>query len=447
MKDMITLYPNNVIFNVSVDGFIRCLVEMYDYGMVLNWLDDDGTLNIPADKIEELFEVDKNLAVTDVEKVDVWKLTKIYTELTKATLKDPKPNPDDILRSLFASNKTRYPNVFASKNQREGKKIVYYFQKYFDVWKGHTQKKGLNCAFCGENFFPSEIIANNSIAATHAPDVGSFPSSFPNSFWNGDPQTYLCPRCKSLFLFQHLSSFEKNRYFINTNSFKLNFILNLVISEYSRLDLSSALQKTLKNIKTIGLWTLSNIEIVQRDFKKGFIRKTFSKRLAEAIIKPSVLGYLQKLSRYGKIGTYSLESPLELITKGDYDGLLYNAYKCIRSGEKKGEELAKKYSALYTELSGGANKMSQDLNKIQCKAKGLNASIQDSVFKMRFKIIEQIRINNKDAVFGMITRIFVSHKTQLPNFIINIFNNDENFKANMYTFIGSVREKGGNKDE
>lgn len=418
---------------------------MYGYEEVLRWLDDDGTLNIPIDLINKIFEVEKNKSTKDFEKGQVWELTKAYTELTREMLRDPKPNPDDILRSLFASNKTKYPNVFASKEQRDGKRIIYYFQKYFDVWGEQKTAKGLNCAFCGEKFIPSEVLSKNSISTSNAPDVGSLYGSFPNTFWNGDPQTYLCPKCESLFLFQHLSSFEKNKFFINTNSFKLNFILNLTLKEYSRLDISSALEKALTNMKTIGIWSLSNIEIIQRDYKKGFIIKTFSKRLSEAIVNPFVLNGLKKLSKHKSVGNYSLESPIDLVVDGNYEGLLYNAYKCIRADENFGRDLALSYSALYSELSGGGNTMSTDLKTVKYETQRLSPSLQDSIFKMRFKLIEQIRVGNKDAVFVIITRIFVSHSVRLPLFIIEIFEDNDNFKSNMYTLIGSVKEieKGG----
>ena len=447
MKGFMTFYPNDVIYNISVDGFIRCLVEMYGYEEIFQWLDDDGTLNIPIDFIDRIFEVEKNKSAEEIEKVEIWELTKAYTELTREMLRDPKPNPEDILRSLFASNKTKYPNVFASKEQRDGKRIIYYFQKYFDMWGEQKPVKGLNCAFCGEKFIPSDIISKNSISTSNAPDVGSLHGSFPNTFWNGDPQTYLCPKCESLFLFQHLSSFEKNKFFINTNSFKLNFILNLTLKEYSKLDISSALEKALINMKTIGIWSLSNIEIIQRDYKRGFIRKTFSKRLAEAIIKPFVLNSLKRLSKHKSVGMYSLESPIDIVVEGNYEGLLYNAYKCIRADENFGRNLVLSYSALYSELSGGGNTMSTDLKTIRHETQRLSPSLQDSIFKMRFKLIEQIRVGNKDAVFGIITRIFVSYSERLPFFIIDIFEDDVNFKSYMYTLIGSVREKGGKEYE
>src|SRR6056297_2781261 len=265
MSNSITLYPNNTLYNISIDGFLRCLCEMYKVDQILGWLDDDGTLKIPEEKIPEIFPVKENNKITDLDKIKIWKLTQTYTNLSRAMLKNPKPKPDDILRSLLISNKTWYPNVFPSKAQREGRKIIYHFQNLFSEWQIQKEKEEeeekLNCAFCGDNFKPSDNIQDNSITAPNSPDLGSFPASFPNTFWNGDPQTYLCPRCKSLFYFQHLSALERNRFFINTNSFKLNFILNSVFEKYDQLDLSSALQKSLKNIKTIGIWSLSNIEI------------------------------------------------------------------------------------------------------------------------------------------------------------------------------------------
>lgn len=438
MKEFITLYPNDVIYNISVDGFIRCLVEMYDdLDRIYQWLDDDGTLNIPIDQLKRIFP-----EVNEPNKV--WSITEAYYRITNQYkfVKEPRETIEKLLRSLFVSNNVKYPNMF----QGSVKNMIFSFQAFFQVWNMPEIKKGLNCAFCGDEFTPDPEIKNNSLTFEYLSDLASSPKNFRNSFWNGDPQTYLCPKCKSLFLFQHLSSFEKNRFFINTNSFKLNFILNLTLKEYSRLNLSSALEKALSNMKTIGIWSLSNIEIIQRDYKRGFIRKTFSKRLAEALINPFVLNSLKKLSKYKSVGNYSLESPIDLIVVGNYDGLLYNAYKCIRADENFVRDLALSYSALYSELAGGGNAMSTDLKTVKYETQRLSPSLQDSIFKMRFKLIEQIRVGNKDAVFGIITRIFVSHSVRLPLFIIGIFEDDVNFKSNMYTLIGSVKEmeKGGN---
>jgi chorismate mutase len=450
MSESIIFYPNNALYNISIDGFLRCLRQMYGYDQILEWLHNDGTLRIPSEKMIEIFQVEDNNQTTDIEKVKIWKLTQKYTELSRATLKNPKPNPEDILRSLLISNKTWYPNVFPSKAQREGRKIIYHFQNIFSEW--HVQvaleKKKLNCAFCGEAFNPSENIQDNAMTAPNSPDLGSFPASFPNTFWNGDPQTYLCPRCKSLFYFQHLSGLEINRFFINTNSFKLNYILNSVFENYDRLDLSSALQKTLKNIKTIGLWSLSNIEIIEKNYKKGYVTKTFPRNIAKVIIKPIVLSMLQKTANRTKIGNYTLDSSLDLITAGNYSGLLDNAYKCLRSDDPFGGELSKYFSILYIETTGGDDNMSKGLIVLQRQVPTISENIQDSIYKMKFKLVEQIRVNNQEAILGILTRIFLSHNAQLPDFLIHIFNDEDNFKAKMYTFLGTVKgKKGGQENE
>jgi hypothetical protein len=449
MSGSIILYPNNTLYNISIDGFLRCLKEMYSFDQILKWLYEDGTLRIPTELIEEIFQVEVNNKTTDIEKVQIWELTEKYTQLSRARLKNPKPNPEDILRSLLISNKTWYPNVFASKAQREGRKIIYHFQNIFSDWhvKADLKKKKLNCAFCGEAFNPSENIQDNAMTAPNSPDLGSFPASFPNTFWNSDPQTYLCSKCKSLFYFQHLSGLEINRFFINTNSFKLNYILNSVFEKYDRLDLSSALQKALKNFKTIGLWSLSNIEIIEKNYKKGYVTKTFPRRIAKIIIKPIVLSMLQKTANRTKIGNYTLDSSLDLITTGNHSGLLDNAYKCLRSDEPFGGELTKYFAILYIETTGGDDNMSKGLIALQRQVPTISESIQDSIYKMKFKLVEQIRVNNQEAVLGILTRIFLSHNAQLPEFLIHIFNDENHFQAKMYTFLGTVKGKKEEKKE
>lgn len=421
------LYPGNSIFNISIDGFLRCLQEMKGYEFVLSCLSDDGTLTISNDDILNIFPSNVNM----------WELTDAYTKLSNAQFKEPKESPVYVLRSLFLSNSVKYPNLM----QHTEKNFICAFQNYFSVWSVPTPNTGLNCSFCGEKFSPDPVIANNSLTAEYARDVASFPKSFPNSFWNANPQTYICPRCKSLFLFQHLSSFENNHFFINTNSFRLNYILNTVITQNSRTDITSALQRTLKNIKNIGMWSMSNIEVVQKDYYKGLISKTFPKRIAETIIKPNTLFHMKKTSRNRTVGNYHIESSLDLITRGSYSGLLQNAYKCIKIEEKSISRLAGNYCALFLEINGGEVKMGNNLTMLRKNIENeIKSSVQKSISSMKFKLVEQIRVNNRTEVIGILTRIFLSHNEMIPDFLIYIFNeeDDERFQAKMYVFLGSL---------
>jgi CRISPR-associated protein Cst1 len=100
--------------------------------------------------------------------------------------------------------------------------------------------------------------------------------------------------------------------------------------------------------------------------------------------------------------------------------------------------MSEKYiDALIWELKEEGRKISEDVSK----------AIND----MGFRLLEQVRLGNKDNVFYMLLRCFSANKKKFPYKLVEAFKpeNDEYFKILIFSFLSSIlgkeQIKGGEK--
>jgi len=446
------LYPSSIWYNMGVDGFLRVL--SYGFGndfVESNILKSDGTVYL-SDEIQKIiFSNDyvstdyKVLSYSEPEEKHVWRLTRWYSELSKSTLKDKKKKDSDVLRSLFASNKTRYPNMFPGR-ERMGEAIIKAFQ---DLWVSPPKNDildSLHCSLCGKEFVPYDIdFDKNLLTASALPETGSFPSAFPNTFWNLQPQEYVCGFCRNMLLFRHLNLYGKEAVFINTPSFEKNYFLNRAFYSIKEFEWADLLGTVLKFNQILGIWSLSGIEIAKKTYY-GVNLYPFPRHVASVFILPNALSLMAKISKLPE-KKYGLIPTMDIIMSGNYSELLSNAYKLIRAEDSKysHEKGILAYLELFIEIKSGGTKMDHlySLSEVREKTKTITSSIQNDLFKNRFRLLERARMGDRPEIQYLITRIFIANKKPVPDFLVRIFEeeDDEIFKAKMFAFLGSLEEK------
>gem|GEM_PF-7131719 len=457
---MKTLIPGNLFFNMGVDGFIRTLMYGIDPDYVWNeCLKPDGTLVLSDELLECLFSHDAPTSVPVTTpphqgEPHVWRITHFFAKMTNEMyLKERKSKSSDVLRSLFSSNKTAYPNLFAGAN-RNGETIVEAFQQILAPRNGISTNKGMetvHCSFCGGSFpLNLEKPEENFLSNTHLRESGSFQASFPNSFWNNTPQIFLCPFCRNMLFFRHLSSYSKSRFFVNASSFQVNYALNELQTSMQKVRWTDVIPFVVKNFQTIGMWTLSGIEVVENNYSNGVQIRTFPKELAVFFLLPGVIKNIQVVERLPakKLG---LTSAMESIQKRTFGDFLLNAYRLLREKTEpyNYQRFILAYLSLFREITGGETQVQTDIWIIQKETQKIPAGIQHSLLQTKFRLLEQARMENKPEVLAMITRAFLAHGKKIPPFLLDIFEimDMDSFKTEMFAFLGCLEEKKGKEDK
>lgn len=295
----ITLFPSSWFYNASVIGFLSVLGNSDENilkEIEKDWLKDDGTVRIPKSFLIKTEFIDKE------EKQELLKILKIYVEYEindKKSLEWKKEKKDKITNELkYEITSNRFKNIdFGYKfiqfgNQFFGGKYKNLIQisKWEDISfsnylkivikeYGYVNKNKKNCLLCSSNeAIDIKSFNENSkmeIGLNHFKDGHSkilAPSlkEFPNSHWNNEESTSVCVICSFFSIYSHIV-FNRNETFINSNSFKISWLLNKTINFISTniknilalniIDLSIKIQNSL------GFFNLLGIEIISRRYK------------------------------------------------------------------------------------------------------------------------------------------------------------------------------------
>jgi len=89
----------------------------------------------------------------------------------------------------------------------------------------------------------------------------------------------------------------------------------------------------------------------------------------------------------------------------------------------------------------------KDINELinDLKAKGLSLSdkVSKSINDIGFRLLEQVRLGNKDNVYYMLLRCFHANEEKFPDDLVEAFKpkNDEYFKTLIFSFLAPILGK------
>ncbi len=330
MGNKIILYPSNWLYNAGVVGFLRVLEELSKINQskevncrgsdiergdlskkenlsqkvtqIMQEIEfkPDGEIEIPKTLFikndGKLFPALKFLVkyIVKDEDINEWlskenkkgkKYEEKYEEYVKKYFNEDKQFGYEYIRArgkLFGSN-TPYQNLV---NENEWKEFE--FVKLLEESIDGENDDNLSCNFCKRKTIKLEWLKKDKslekritlFQNPHTNELGPSIGKFPNSFWNYQSSTFICPLCVFIFI-HHIFAFQslgKQQIFINAPHFNLTYDLNkfaseiLVKQEYEIRKLlgSSLIQWAIKRRTLLGAWTMMNIEmIIERRVQTG----------------------------------------------------------------------------------------------------------------------------------------------------------------------------------
>lgn len=267
---------------------------------------------------------------------------------------------------------------------------------------------------------------------------------------------------------------------------------------YRRVLGMTLVEWSVKRSSTFGFWRMSNVEVITAMFQKesGFQSKSKKKEGGKYVnyfdLPPRVVrillddrvAYLLKRINEKKI--------LDLVQQETYSGLEEELYHALRKvlrtrrrkktpqgdfpkkhvevGDKEGndEERASMLARLLPELcirimsilnsdcknhKGGKcmkkpGFFSQDLERLEWVlrkkgeeiAKDDSSKLRENISNMGFRLLEQVRIGNRDEVFYMLLKCFVANGKEFPDALASAIKQEDesHFRILLYSFLAPI---------
>lgn len=307
-------------------------------------------------------------------------------------------------------------------------------------------------------------------------------------------------RCHHLaFSFQR----GKEGIFVNVPHFKvlaeLNRYADIVTAEgadnYRRILGMALIEWAVKRSAMFGFWKMSNIEVITASFQKG---RKFSSRKGKQRgengnyincfdLPPRVVRVLLDDRVAYLIKRINEKKILDLIQREMYFGLEEEVYHALRevmkikkkkSSDRKGKNsdkeklltLAQFLPELYVRVISilssehenyhrhknrgeegymeRSSPFSQDIGKLEWKlrktgeeiARDNSSKLKKSIGDMGFRLLEQVRMGNRDEVFYMLLRCFAANKKEFPDALVSAIKHEDEscFRILLYSFLAPI---------
>jgi len=283
------LIPSNWFYNLSVYGFLRVLKEYCEVENLNEFFKDDGSVEIPIQKINLFEETDE--IESGIKSVRLWnciveayldylyhlnfiklkfgklskkQLEKIQRELSSLKVlktKNFSEKHKKIRGKLFSKSGFFQNFINPSQFKLNLEPLLFLTFKDFLIWSKQNIAS-FKCQFCANYPLLDEYLTQTKIQNKplkkilegliflnyrQLPILGPSETAFPNSFWNLQSSVPLCLVCNILFLFYPLGLTrinETQEIFINAPSFKLIWLLNQHIEKLHSI-------KGYKDVKTL----------------------------------------------------------------------------------------------------------------------------------------------------------------------------------------------------
>ena len=455
-KNKITLYPSNWLYNAAVFGFLK----------VLNFknvkFEISGGVSFDRSAIKEgysgLFEYHKQVLNEDFK---IWGKNRRYPNYIQADQKD-----------FFEQH---------------------YVEKLACVNKYDTTER--RCSFCEGYFIPKELLdqlkkcfpgknfegfmnQREKFQSIHFTELGAALTEVPNAFWNMSQSLPICHLCSFLIIFNHLAftKTQEGEIFINAPDFGLIWDLNRFAEEVLKRSKeneirkilgSSLLQWAIRRRTLVGAWSMLNIEvIVKRNGKRDVVIDYFDlpAHITKVLLDYDIASLIEKIAE---------ESIFELVVRGKFSELEKVNYYVLRAilKLKVDKRLSEndpvktyfklndtnKLNHLYTvanllpELYVSILKkigrcemvegdVSRLLNKLKVTGQALPPKVIEDLNAIAYRLMEQVRLGNKDNVFYMLLRSFKANNARFPDELVEAFKpeNDKYFKTLIFSFLAPV---------
>lgn len=450
----IIFIPSDWLYNASMIGFLKVL----EFGGESFNFKDDGEIEIDSDAIEKSYE----------------KIFEYHKEFLKEEFK------------IWGNNK-RYPNYIQS-GQKEFFEN-YYIKSLIKVKENNSKK----CSWCRGYFLPDNeldsleknfrgdfkkfIKQREIFQAIHIRELGGAITEMPNAFWNLKFSIPICHLCSYLIIFHHLSfcKIDKNtEIFINAPDFRLIWDLNKFVEFFKeKYEIKEILGLSLlkwaeRRRALLGAWTIMNIEVIVKKSEEGkfFIdyfdlpysitKILLDYEIADLITQINEEKIFElilngKFAELEKINYYVLKTLLKLANKENIsqnDPIIKYLNKNNYSEKSHLQKIAKTLPKLYGKILKHLEKevkMNKDIDRLveKLKEKGKKFSqegIGKSINDIAYKLLEQIRLGNKDNVYYLLLRCFVANGEKMPEELIDVFKleNDKYFKILIFSFLASI---------
>lgn len=473
------IYPSSWYYNACVQGFLEVLA----WGLGENGsrfieeqvLQNDGRAVIPSDLLQAIFSTSDTPMPVGYYEQPVPKELKTMKRFVwwwlSAGYKAGFMKKDDrdrilkdvgivetVCRSLF-HKAAPYPNLAQLTWDTDTK--VAFLNTWFspDFCKDET---GVNCSFCGQKYTPATGVRVYDAFFTKSLStiLGSGPDVFPNRFWNGNPNLTICKSCRSYFLCFHFV--QHNRFFVNSDSFLVNWHLNRMLAgklrqnrfAYQRALLDS-LQFDPQLRKGISSWGLQNLEVLVLEWNK-ISYYPLPPNVARMLLVPQISSNIGKLSNLGLWGVV-LEERFEYLPTMIYKSLRAYFTKdtltkdpdviCDLSNIQPTVDLITLCSEIIRFLSEkGGRKSMNYINVGLLRRLGATAPLaQDD--NLVFRLLELTRLNRKSDVYHLLLRVYIARNMEFPDALAQVFvaANSELFKTGVYAYISGL--KPGDKPE
>ncbi|MCX7759453.1 MAG: hypothetical protein N2169_07615, partial [bacterium] len=223
------------------------------------------------------------------------------------------------------------------------------------------------------------------------------------------------------------------------------------------------LYNTIKFKSLLGFWSLSNIEIIKLR-KKGNEKiieyHDIPQNVAVVLADNEIVNYLLKINEEKvfeiviNLDFYKMERLYYLVLRQMFSKEDGNPELCEYINKCKDKRRLKNisryisliYARLYRVLDrGGSNMQNSKIDSLIYSLLNLeiNDDVLDSIDNMLLRLLEQVRIGNKENVYYILLRCFVVNKVEFPPQLSEIFKEkyDKHFKMLMFSFLSNVSSK------
>ena len=81
--------------------------------------------------------------------------------------------------------------------------------------------------------------------------------------------------------------------------------------------------------------------------------------------------------------------------------------------------------------------------KLKSEGEKIKSELAESINDIAFRLLEQVRLGNKDNVFYMLLRCYKANEERFPNELVEVFKpeNDKYFKTLIFSFLAPILGK------
>ncbi|NPV53470.1 MAG: hypothetical protein HPY71_08090 [Firmicutes bacterium] len=494
MVEGITLYPSSWYYNACLYGFLK--VVAYGLGedyIERNVLKDDGTIYLCAELLTTVFSTPKEgppviplqedreppLSVSDIKRFAWWWVEMsremiVWEEKDKA-LSDP--SPDDIIQAVCGrviagmpaivgthfGGFQKYYNLFQKEVYRDKKAFL---NRWFSAGKAMGLEK---CSLCGQPVcYPEDDFEirqyHRFFMAVLSYNLASSPQ-FPNSFWDLNPNSLICPLCRSILLCSHFAA--EQRLFANTNDLAFNWYFNKFLLRSHAMFTRPASNRNYQELfgrflhsnsqisLSMGAWRLQGLE---------FINFT-ADRIEHYILPPLICDLLLNPIASGLFTKIRNQAVLKHIMEERYEHLPNVCYKSLRNALKTTPDntIDQDFEArlslsgtislcrLYIEIrklrQEGRNHFMVNFDEI-LKA-GRESPLVEDKGSLTFRLLELVRLGRKEETYYLLLRSYIANNRPFPTALLDVLRlRDLNFFRNsMFGYISGIAEARKEKEE